>query len=77
MQSLVKAQEPSGWMMWPVMVQSHPWTDVPSVDGAPTTVCIVKMQEWCAKVGRFIVCACTCIAFLYSVCTYSVAYECS
>ena len=53
MQSLAKAQEPSGWMMWPVMVQSRPWTDVPSVDGAPTTVDIVKMQEWCAKVGRF------------------------
>ena len=45
MQSLPKAQEPSGWMMWPVMVQSHPWTDVPSVDGASTTVDIVKMQE--------------------------------
>ena len=38
--------------MWPVMAQSHPWTNVPSVDGAPTTVGIIKMQESCAKVGR-------------------------
>ena len=58
MQSLVKAQEPSGWMMWPVLAQSHPWTDVPSVDGASTTVCMVKMQEWCAMVGRI---ACMCL----------------
>ena len=50
MQSLAKAQEPSGWIMWLVLVQSHPWTDVPSMDGASTTVDIVKMQEWCAKV---------------------------
>ena len=54
MLSLAKAVEPSGWMMWPVMAQSHPWTDVPSVDGASTTVGMVKMQEWCATVGRFI-----------------------
>ena len=54
MQSLAKAQEPSGWMMWPVMVQSHPWTDVPSGDGASTTVGMVKMLEWCATVGRLI-----------------------
>ena len=68
MQSLVKAQEPSGWMMWPVMVQSHPWTDVPSVDGASTTVDMVKMQEWCAKVSRFIVSiGCTCIQNNFSV----------
>ena len=40
--------------MWPVMAQSHPWTNVPSVDGAPTTVGIIKMQESCAKVGRCI-----------------------
>ena len=38
--------------MWPVMAQSHPWTNVPSVDGASSTVGIIKMQEWCAKVGR-------------------------
>ena len=50
MQSLVKAQEPSGWMMWRVLAQSHPWTDAPSVDGTSTTVCMTKMQEWCAKV---------------------------
>ena len=54
MQSLVKAQERSGWMMWSVLAQSHPWTDVPSVDGASTTVGMVKMQELCATVGRFI-----------------------
>ena len=58
MQSLAKAQEPSGWMMWPVLVQSHPWTDVPSGDGASTTVGMVKMLEWCAMVGRFIACMC-------------------
>ena len=45
MQSLAKAQEPSGWIMWPVLAQSHPWTNVPSMDGASTTVGIVKMQE--------------------------------
>ena len=50
MQSLAKAQEPSGWMMWPVLEQSHPCTNVPSMDGATTTVGITKMQEWCAKV---------------------------
>ena len=58
MQSLVKALEPSGWIMWPVLAQSHPWTDVPSVDGASTTVCIVKMQEWCVKVGWYVYCVC-------------------
>ena len=72
MQSLAKAQEPSGWIMWPVMVQSHPWIDVLLMDGTSTTVCIVKMQEWCAKVGRFIVCACTCIVLLHFVFTNSV-----
>ena len=48
MQSLAKAQEPSGWMMWPVMAQSHSWTGVYLMDGESTTVDIVKMQEWCA-----------------------------
>ena len=50
--SLAKARDPSGWIMLPVLAQSHPWIDVPSMDGASTTVRIVKMQEWCAKVGR-------------------------
>ena len=50
MLNLAKAQEPSGWMMWPVLVQRHSWTGVPSMDGASTTVVMVKMQEWCAKV---------------------------
>ena len=36
------------------MAQSHPWTNVPSVDGASSTVGIIKMQELCAKVGRYI-----------------------
>ena len=55
MQSLAKGQEPFGWIMCSVLAQSHPWTDVPSMDGASTTVCIVKMQEWCAEVGRSVV----------------------
>ena len=55
MQSLIKAQEPSGWMMWPVQAQRHHWTDASSVDGASTTVGIVKMQEWCARVNRLCV----------------------
>ena len=67
MQSLAKAQEPSGWMMWFVLVQSHPWTDVPSVDGAPTTVDIVKMQEWCAKV---LIAHKSSIAIIYIHCSY-------
>ena len=50
MQSLAKAVERSGWMMWPVMAQSHSWTGVPSTDGESTIVDIVQMQEWCAKV---------------------------
>ena len=50
MQSLGKAMEPSGWMMWLVMAQSHSWTGVYLMDGESTTVDIVKMQEWCAKV---------------------------
>ena len=66
-QSLVKAQEPSGWMMWPVLVQRHHWADASSVDGASTTVGMVKMQEWCAKVGRFIA-----IAHIIFVCLVSV-----
>ena len=45
MQSLAKVMEPSGWMMWPVLDQSLPWTDVLSEDGASTTAIIVKMQE--------------------------------
>ena len=40
--------------MWPVLAQSHPWTNVPSVDGASTTVHILKMQEWCAKVRSYV-----------------------
>ena len=52
MHSLAKAQGSSGWIMLPVLVQSHPWTDVPSMDGASATVCIVKMPEYHAKVGR-------------------------
>ena len=55
MLSLVKAQEPSGWTMWPVQAQSHPWIDASSVDGASKTVGIVKMQEWCARVNRLCV----------------------
>ena len=51
MQSLAKGQEPSGWIMCSVLAQSHPWTNVPSMDGASITVCIMKMQEWCAEVG--------------------------
>ena len=50
MQCLAKALELSGWIMWPVLVQSHLLTNVPSVDGASTTVGIIKMQESCAKV---------------------------
>ena len=49
MQSLARAMEPSGWIMWTALAQSHPWTDVHSMDGAMRTVGIVKMQEWCAK----------------------------
>ena len=45
MQSLAKAMEPSGWMMWPVLAQRHSWTGVPSMDGASTAVFMVKMQE--------------------------------
>ena len=41
--------------MWAVLAQSHPWTNVTSMDGAFTTVGIVKMQEWCAEVS----CVCT------------------
>ena len=61
MQSLAKAVEPSGWMMWPVLAQSHSWTIVPSLDGATTTVGMQKMQEWCAKVGRRVV-------YMYCIC---------
>ena len=53
--------------MWAVMAQSHPWTNVTSMDGAFTTVGIVKMQEWCAEVELCmyreyvcIICVCSC-----------------
>ena len=41
-------------MVWPVLAQSYHWTDAPSMDGASTTVGILEMQEWCAKVGSFV-----------------------
>eukprot|EP00731_Ephydatia_muelleri_P006318 Em0003g566a len=50
MQCLAKALELSGWIMWPVLVQSHLLTNVSSVVGASTTVGIIKMQESCAKI---------------------------
>ena len=50
MQSLAEAMEPYGWMMWHALAQSHHWIYVSSVDGASTTVVMVKMQEWCVKV---------------------------
>ena len=76
MQSLAKAMEPSGWMMCSVLAQSHPWTNVPSMDGASITVGIMKMREWCVEVGRFevymvLVCIasfCVHLLFSYAVC---------
>ena len=51
MLSLDKAQGPSGWTMCCLPGQSPPWIDVPSMAGAYTTVCTLKMRGWCAKVG--------------------------
>ena len=74
--------------MWPVMAQSHPWTNVPSVVGASTTVGIMKMQEWCVKVKgsvcMYLVCVsmCTvcvhgaCVLCVYSEYSYCVYREC-
>ena len=62
--------------MWPVMAQSHPWTNVPSVDGAPTTVGIMKMQEWCVKVKGSVymyfmhINVCQCALYVYMVHVY-------
>ena len=50
MRSLAKAMEPSGLMVQHAVAQNYPWTYVPSMDGASTTVFMKKMQEWCAKV---------------------------
>ena len=87
MQSLARAQEPSGWIMWHVMVQSHPWMYAHSMDGAFMTVCIVKMQEWFAKVGRccvyiVIICvllyiACKSLHFCTSCVMYKVVSVCT
>ena len=71
--------------MCPVLAQSHPWTNVPSVDGASNTVGIFMMQEWCAKVGRCVCCECISIflAFVHGVCMsvlcvqHTFAYMCS
>ena len=73
MHFLAKAMEPSGWMMWPVLAQSHPWTNVSSVDGASTIVGIMKMQESCAKVGM---CVCTKMCVLCIMCDYVAFVHC-
>ena len=58
--------------MWPVMAQSHPWTNVPSVDGASTTVGIIKMQEWCVKVKGSVYMNLVCILMCVNVhCMYT------
>ena len=54
--------------MYHVLAQSHPWINAPSMDGASTTVCIVEMQEWHAKVQRCNMYTVMCLSFSVCMC---------
>ena len=75
MQCLAKARDLSGWIMSSVLAQSHLWTNVPSMDGASMTVGIIKMQEWCAKVGRCVYMVC--MRVIYCICALCVHLCCT
>ena len=76
MLSLAKVQEPSGWMMWPVLAQSHPWTDVTLMDGTTSTaVGIGTMQEWCAEVYSRCVYVCVCVWVWVCGCVFVCVYD--